>query len=177
MFIARVTLEQVITHIHTTLMSLALRQTYLDGYCSTVQGLLDLFEVDLGFTKLLFIQTDVSRVVRQTCDRGAQRSRLLPAPIPHSPGAPRGGRVCVCVCVCVCVRVCVCTCVLRACAHVRFHACACMCVGVYGIQSRATANTLVSCVGHTIKTDRQYSGAELIMFCMQHDSSSCICVT
>jgi len=27
----------------------------LDGYCSTVQGLLDWFEVDLGFTELLFI--------------------------------------------------------------------------------------------------------------------------
>jgi len=31
----------------------------LDGYCSTVQGLLDWFEVDLGFTELLFIQNDV----------------------------------------------------------------------------------------------------------------------
>jgi len=28
----------------------------LDGYCSTVQGLLDWFEVDLGFTELLFIE-------------------------------------------------------------------------------------------------------------------------
>jgi len=28
---------------------------FLDGYCSTVQGLLDWFEVDLGFTELLFI--------------------------------------------------------------------------------------------------------------------------
>ena len=28
----------------------------LDGYCSTVQGLLDWSEVDLGFTELLFIQ-------------------------------------------------------------------------------------------------------------------------
>jgi len=26
--------------------------TFLDGYCSTVQGLLDWFEVDLGFTEL-----------------------------------------------------------------------------------------------------------------------------
>ena len=32
---------------------------FLDGYCSTVQGLPDWFEVDLGFTKLLFIQTDL----------------------------------------------------------------------------------------------------------------------
>ena len=27
--------------------------TFFDGYCSTVQGLLDWFEVDLGFTELL----------------------------------------------------------------------------------------------------------------------------
>jgi len=33
--------------------------TFLDGYCSTVQGLLDWFEVDLGFTELLFIQIDL----------------------------------------------------------------------------------------------------------------------
>ena len=31
----------------------------LDGYCSTVQGLLDWFEVDLKFTELLFIQIDL----------------------------------------------------------------------------------------------------------------------
>ena len=29
---------------------------FFDGYCSTVQGLLDWFEVDLGFTELSFIQ-------------------------------------------------------------------------------------------------------------------------
>jgi len=29
--------------------------SFLDGYCSTVQGLLDWVEVDLGFTKLLFV--------------------------------------------------------------------------------------------------------------------------
>jgi len=32
---------------------------FLDGYCSTVQGLLDWFEVDLGFTELLLIQIDL----------------------------------------------------------------------------------------------------------------------
>jgi len=32
---------------------------FFDGYCSTVQGLLDWFEVDLGFTELLFIQIDL----------------------------------------------------------------------------------------------------------------------
>jgi len=30
--------------------------SFLDGYCSTVQGLLGWFEVDLGFTELSFIQ-------------------------------------------------------------------------------------------------------------------------
>ena len=33
--------------------------TLFDGYCSTVQGLLDWFEVDLGFTELSFIQIDL----------------------------------------------------------------------------------------------------------------------
>ena len=33
--------------------------TFLDGCCSTVQGLLVWFEVDLGFTELLFIQIDL----------------------------------------------------------------------------------------------------------------------
>jgi len=33
--------------------------TFLDEYCSTAQGLLDWFEVDLGFTELLFIQIDL----------------------------------------------------------------------------------------------------------------------
>ena len=31
---------------------------FFDGYCSTVQGLLDWFEVDLGFTELSLIQID-----------------------------------------------------------------------------------------------------------------------
>ena len=34
-------------------------QTFFDGYCSTVQGLLNWFEVDLGFTELSFIQIDL----------------------------------------------------------------------------------------------------------------------
>ena len=32
---------------------------FFDGYCSTVQGLLDWFKVDLGFTELSFIQLDL----------------------------------------------------------------------------------------------------------------------
>ena len=55
------------THTHTLfLLFLALchsrsrtRSISLDGYCSTVQGLLDWFQVDLGFTELLFIQIDL----------------------------------------------------------------------------------------------------------------------
>ena len=35
------------------------RHSSFDGYWSTVQGLLDWFEVDLGFTELLFIQIDL----------------------------------------------------------------------------------------------------------------------
>ena len=33
--------------------------SFFDGYCSTVQGLLDWFEVDFGFTELSFIQIDL----------------------------------------------------------------------------------------------------------------------
>ena len=32
---------------------------FVDGYCSTLQGLLDWFGVDLGFTELSFIQIDL----------------------------------------------------------------------------------------------------------------------
>jgi len=35
------------------------QRNFLDGHCSTVQGLLDWFEVDLGFTELSFIQIDL----------------------------------------------------------------------------------------------------------------------
>jgi len=41
---------------HTTSWSSSLE---LDGYCSTVQGLLEWFEVDLGFTEIWFIQIDL----------------------------------------------------------------------------------------------------------------------
>ena len=49
---------------------------FLDGYCSAVQGLLDWFEVDLGFTKLclfrficvLYVYTS-HRVFRRCCSR------------------------------------------------------------------------------------------------------------
>jgi len=37
----------------------SLLNPFLDWYCSSVQGLLDWFEVDLGFTELLFIQIDL----------------------------------------------------------------------------------------------------------------------
>jgi len=38
--------------------------TFFDGYCSTVQGWLDWFEVDLGFTECSFIQIDLCHVSR-----------------------------------------------------------------------------------------------------------------
>jgi len=40
-------------------MSVPNNIVFFDGYCSTVQGLLDWFEVDLGFTELSFIQIDL----------------------------------------------------------------------------------------------------------------------
>ena len=49
------------------------RRTCLNGYCSAVQDLLDWFEVDLGFTELLFIQIDLCvmwllcECARRTC--------------------------------------------------------------------------------------------------------------
>jgi len=42
----------MVVQIHCLLCS-----SFFDGYCSTVQGLLDWFEVDLGFTELSSIQT------------------------------------------------------------------------------------------------------------------------
>ena len=44
-----------------------MQYSFVDGYWSTLQGLLDWFEVDLGFTELSFIQTNdcgMSRVAR-----------------------------------------------------------------------------------------------------------------
>ena len=49
--------------------------TFVDGYCSTVQGLPDWFEIDLGFTELLFIQIDLC-VVCDVC-RHMQRVVLI----------------------------------------------------------------------------------------------------
>jgi len=46
-------------HSHKICHFLSLSHSFLDGYCSSVQSLLDLFEADLGFTKLWFIQTDL----------------------------------------------------------------------------------------------------------------------
>jgi len=64
------TFSRTLTHRHThtrslyapvpvTCSLLSRANITLDGYCSTVQGLLDWFEVDLGFTELLFIQIHV----------------------------------------------------------------------------------------------------------------------
>jgi len=46
-----------LTHLsHPIISVIVIVYSFLDVYCSTVQGLLDWFEVHLGFTKLLFIQ-------------------------------------------------------------------------------------------------------------------------
>jgi len=37
------------------------REQFDDGYCSTVQGLLDWFEVDLGFTELSYESNQMFR--------------------------------------------------------------------------------------------------------------------
>jgi len=71
--------------------------TFLDGYCSTVQGLLDWFEMDLGFTELLFIQINL-------CVMCVLVLPSLPEPLFLI------CRACASVCVCVRkgVRLCVC---------------------------------------------------------------------
>jgi len=55
----------------------------VDGYCSTVQGLLDCFEVDLGFTELSFIQIDLCVLCvfvrhRERCISWAMRKTHMP---------------------------------------------------------------------------------------------------
>jgi len=47
----------VFTHVYGRRgMTCVCIRTFLDGYCSTVQGLLDWFEVDLGFTMCIHTQ-------------------------------------------------------------------------------------------------------------------------
>jgi len=50
--------------------------SFLDGYCSTVQGLLDWFEVDLGVTELLFIQIDLCVMCVSMCVRMSHVGKL-----------------------------------------------------------------------------------------------------
>ena len=81
--------------------------SFLDGYCSTVQGLLDWFEVDLGFTELLFIQTLATFLFLSL---SFHQSINLSHDLSH---------VCiVCVCVCVCARACVC---VSVCVCIQIH--------------------------------------------------------
>jgi len=59
------------SHIQVTHMT---HTFFLDGYCSTVLGLLDWFEVDLGFTELhslvgpFFTLTHIKRPTKETCN-------------------------------------------------------------------------------------------------------------
>jgi len=92
-------------------------KTFLDGYCSTVQGLLDWFEVDLGFTELLVQDaygdktfgasgtSGVGRVVPSVSPSldliGAKKKALtLYGPVAFLIDA---AKLCVCVCACACV--------------------------------------------------------------------------
>jgi len=100
---------------------------FFDGYCSNVQGLLDWFELDLGFTELSFIQIDlcvlcvfVFLLPRLTLlmthyahkhkhpKTGAQGLDNLDLDKEHSDGVH--GCALRCVCVCARARVCMCTC-------------------------------------------------------------------
>jgi len=54
-------------------------QSFLDGYCSTVQGLLDWFEVDLGFAELLFIQIDLCVIHMNTTHEYLNHWSIRPA--------------------------------------------------------------------------------------------------
>jgi len=53
----------------------------LEGYCSTVQGLLDWFEVDLGFTELLFIQMDLCAL--EAIPPAVSSPRAVDQPLPR----------------------------------------------------------------------------------------------
>ena len=102
--------------------------TILDGYCSTVQRVLDWFEVDLGFTELSFIQIDLcvlqvlvffSRVSLSSCpflDILHCLPRAVGVPLESalnlvSRMSVQSDGECVCVCECACVCMCACVCV------------------------------------------------------------------
>ena len=53
--------------------------SFFDGYCSTVQGLLYWFEVDLGFTELakLTHPTHPTHPIKFICDQTSDTSRLI----------------------------------------------------------------------------------------------------
>jgi len=97
----------------------------LDGYCSTVQGLIDWFEVDLGFPELfvfrlicvlsVFLSPTLSSRSPLVAVVVAEVSRLLV----HLRFLLLPANVCVCVFVCACVCVCVC---VWVCARVK-HQC------------------------------------------------------
>jgi len=59
----------IYVYMYLSKVSFSIQRTFLDRYCSTVQGLLDWFEVDLGFTELLFIQINLCVMLIQYPER------------------------------------------------------------------------------------------------------------
>ena len=106
-----------------------------DGYCSTVQGLLDWVEVDLGFTELLIIQIDLCVMCLFVLYLPVSLSKIIIVCLHFAHTACV--RMCICVrrcvrvhvnahmyiCLCTCIRVCVCICTC-------IYTCICKCVYV-----------------------------------------------
>jgi len=90
---------------------------FFDGYCSTVQGLLDWFEVDLGFTELSFIQIDLCvldgeqtprRILNYTAFLQLETPRIANSRLWHAAELGEVCRMCIYIYMCIsrCVHVC-----------------------------------------------------------------------
>ena len=81
-------------HRHVRVCVFKLRRVlhdFLDGYCSTVQGLLDWFKIDVEFAKLLFIQTDLCVLcveVAEVASRVAMRVAVCCSVLRHDTDSP-----------------------------------------------------------------------------------------
>jgi len=136
-------------------VSLLAHHSFLDGYCSTVQGLLDRFEVDLGFPEpvlfrlicvfcvFLFCVFFGALFFGSICLSASLFTRLmfclfsLNVSVRVSVCRCVGVSVCRCVgvsvCLCVCVSVCLCVvCIcMSVCLCVCMSVCLCVCTSVF----------------------------------------------